>query len=380
MRLTEISIRALKSPEKGQVTHYDDSLPGFGVRVSQGGSKTFIVVYGPTRRRMTIGRFPLVSLSDARTEARRVMAEATLGKHRPKSVTFDSAKDEFLENSKRQNRHSTYRNYVRLLRHFAFGKTKLGDIAKQDVKRKLDRLIDRPAEHQHALVAIKGFFRFAVREGYLDYNPAEGLRAHQRSTARDRVLSPVELKAVLAASQGAAHPFGPIVELLALTGQRRGEIAALEWDWVDRTNRTITLPASLTKNKREHVFPYGDIIQAVLECLPRIDDSPYLFPASKHRWKDKEPTIFDSWSKSKALFDKLLPDLEPWTLHDLRRTFATTMASLSVPQIVVEKLLNHVSGGTQSPIAQVYNRHSYLEEMREAIKTYEVYLADLLKE
>lgn len=379
MRLTDISVRALKAPDKGQVTHYDDTLPGFGVRVSQGGSKTFIVVYGPTRRRMTIGRFPVVSLSDARTEAKRVVAEATLGKHRPKSVSFDTARDEFLENSKRKNRHSTYRNYVRLLRHFAFGKTKLVDIAKQDVKRKLDRLADRPAEHQHALVAIKGFFRFAVRDGYLDRNPAEGLRTHQRSTARDRVLSPPELKAVLGASESAAYPFGPIVELLILTGQRRGEIAALEWEWVDRTNRTITLPASLTKNKREHMFPYGDMVEAVLERLPRIDASPYLFPASKHRWKDKDPTIFDSWSKSKAALDKVLPDLEPWTLHDLRRTFATTLASLGVPQIVVEKLLNHVSGGTQSPIAQVYNRHSYLEEMREAISAYEAYLADLLK-
>ena len=55
------------------------------------------------------------------------------------------------------------------------------------------------------------------------------------------------------------------------------------------------------------------------------------------------------------------------------------MASLGIPQIVVEKLLNHVSGGTQSPIAQVYNRHSYLAEMREAIDTYESHLAKLLK-
>ena len=379
MRLTDISVRALRPPEKGQVTYADDTLPGFGVRVSQGGTKTFVVVHGPTRQRTTIGRFPIISLGEARAEAKRLLAEATLGKRRPKTVTFDQAKDEFLTASKRKNRPSTYRNYVRLIGHFAFGKMKLGDIGKQEIKRRLDRLIDRPAEHRHALVAIKGLFRFAVREGYLDHSPVEGFRPQQPSVSRDRVLSGPELKMIMVASRSFPYPFGAITELLIFTGQRRGEIAALEWKWIDEKERTITLPASLTKNKRDHVFPYGDMTQDVLVRLPRIDDSPFLFPASRHRWKDKEPTIFDSWSKAKREFGTLVPDLKGWTLHDLRRTFSTTMASLGVPQIVVEKLLNHVSGGTQSPIAQVYNRHSYLEEMRAAIRTYEDYLQKLLK-
>lgn len=71
--------------------------------------------------------------------------------------------------------------------------------------------------------------------------------------------------------------------------------------------------------------------------------------------------------------------MAPYRLHDLRQTVSTIMSALGVPQIVVEKLLNHVSGGTQSSIAQVYNRHSYLEEMREAIETYESHLEKLLK-
>ncbi|MBO6540292.1 MAG: site-specific integrase [Rhizobiaceae bacterium] len=380
MRLTDLSIRALTSPDKGQVTHYDDTLPGFGVRVSQGGTKTFIVVYGPTRRRMTIGRFPVVNLAEARSEAKRILAEATLGKHRPKSTTYEEAKRRYLAYCDQKNRPGTVSEYRRLLAHFAFGKTPLADIAKGDIRRKLDKLSDRPSEHDHAFTAAKVFFAWAVREDYLSHNPCEGLRPLRGITSRDRALNEAELISVMRAARSYAYPYGPIIELLILTGQRRGEIAALRWAWIDEDNRTITLPASLTKNKREHVFPYGSLMAGVLERLPRIDDSPYLFPASRERVRGQATTTFNGWSKARREFDRVMPDIAHWTLHDLRRSFATTMASLGVPQIVVEKLLNHVSGGTQSPIAQVYNRHSYLQEMREAIKTYEVYLADLLKE
>ena len=83
MRLTDVSVRALPLPEEGQKTHWDDTLQNFGCRVSQGGTKSFVVQHGPDRRLVTIGRFPVVSLADARAEAKRVLAELTLGKHRP---------------------------------------------------------------------------------------------------------------------------------------------------------------------------------------------------------------------------------------------------------------------------------------------------------
>ena len=90
-KLTDISIRAFKPPEQGQLTYWDKSLAGFGVRVSQGGAKTFVLVYGANRRRTSIGRFPAIKLSDARTEAKRLIAEHTLGRTRPSTVPFDEA-------------------------------------------------------------------------------------------------------------------------------------------------------------------------------------------------------------------------------------------------------------------------------------------------
>ena len=93
--------------------------------------------------------------------------------------------------------------------------------------------------------------------------------------------------------------------------------------------------------------------------------------------KGKPATVFNGFSKAKAAFDKECR-IKGWQLHDLRRTMSTYMAELQIPQIHVEKLLNHVSGGTQSPLAQVYNRYTYLDEMRAAVLKWEAYLDTLL--
>jgi len=360
-------------PEKGQKTYPDDILSGFGVRVSQGGTKTFVVMHGPTRERITIGRYPVLSLADARAEAKRVLAEKTLGKNRSKSVTYDDARDEFLR-EKSEKRPNTVRDYTRLLRRFPFGRTRLADIGRQDVKKKLDK-ITAPSERKHALVAIKTFFRWCVAAEYLEHSPCEGIKAPQTNGSRKRVLTPAELAEVLRAAHSCPYPFGPIVQLLVLTGQRRNEIAHLEWEWIDRVGRTITLPASLTKNKREHTFPFGDMVEAVFEALPF--QGKYLFPAAREHVRGKPTTVFNGWGKSKLSFDAKLDDVKPYTLHDLRRSMSTVMAQLNIPQLVVEKLLNHVSGGEQSPIAQVYNRHTYLPEMRDAVQKYDNHLKSI---
>jgi hypothetical protein len=131
VRLTEITIRNLAAPAAGQATYWDASLPGFGLRLSQGGARSFVVVHGETRTRRTIGRYPIISLADARNEARRLMAEITLGLNKPPTVTFQEALDEFLANSEKRNRPRTARDYRRLLtRHFLtpFGGKQLGDV------------------------------------------------------------------------------------------------------------------------------------------------------------------------------------------------------------------------------------------------------------
>lgn len=381
LHLTDLSVKALK-PVGRQATYWDDTLPGFGCRVSQRGTKSWVVMTGRERKLTTFARYPDIALKDARAEAKRILAEKTLGKRVAPSLAFEDVKARYLAACAEKNRPRTVADYTRLLKHFPF-KGKIGDIGKHHVVEKLNK-IEAPSERAHALVAVRAFFRWVEGNGYIEVTPCGGLKP-AKPGQRERALADNELRAVLAAARETPWPYGPIIQLLAFTGQRRGEIAALRWDWVDQKERTITLPGSVTKNKRAHTFPYGDLTAAVLDSIPQTGE--YLFPASRATWRQGKPTTtFNGWGKAKNAFDKTVAThwkeheakgpMQHWTPHDLRRTFSTNLAALGVPVHVTEKLLNHVSG-TISGVAAVYNRYSYMDEMREAIRRWEAKLSSI---
>ncbi len=373
--LTELTIRKLQPPATGQTTVWD-SVPGFGIRVSQGGAKTFIVLVGGGNRR-SIGRFPIISLSHARTEAKRILAERTLGKHRAKSIPYDEAQKLFLaECEQRVIRARTLSDYTRLLKkHFSLGRQQLSDITADDIGRRIDRIIDAPSERNHALVAVKVFLRWALKppRRYIAHNPCEGMVPIRRPSRR-RVLTDREVAAVYHTARQGEDSFSNIVALLILTGQRRGEIGALRREWINAKERTITLPASATKNGVEHTFPYGRAVASVLEWIPNEGDS--FFPPSRSHVRGKPTTTFNGWPKQKKAFDAAC-GVSDWTLHDLRRTFATNLAALGIAPHVVERLLNHATGSI-SGVAAIYSRFQYMDEMRDAIARWEERLAALL--
>jgi integrase len=374
VHLTDIGVKALRAPERGQITYIDSTLPGFGVRVSQGGKKTFVLVHGRRRDRTTIGRYPILSLSQARNEAKRLLAERTLGNHRPASITFDEAFNLFLSTyCAQRNKASTTKDYERLLRTRFLPKFRgqpLEDITPHSIAAIVDKLLQTPSEANYAFAVARLFFKWAVKRHYLSHTPMEGMSLPSRIRARDRVLSEPELVSVWRAADETGYPFGTITKLLILTGQRRGEIAALRWDYIDQKQKTITLPALLTKNNRQHTFPYGDMTARIFENVPYQDG--VLFPA-----RGNPEQIFSGWSKCKAALDKKCV-IAQWTLHDLRRTFATNLAALGTPVHVTEKLLNH-SSGTFGGIVSVYQRHSYMDEMRAAVSAWDSRLTALLK-
>ena len=244
---------------------------------------------------------------------------------------------------------------------------------RHDISQKLEKIQGITAEQNHAIVAAKIFFKWAVRNGYFDQSPCESFSPIKR-LPRERVLSDDELRAVFKTALEGSSTFSHIVALLVLTGQRRSEVAAIKWEWIDEAERTITLPASLTKNKRTHKFPYGGVVAEILERVPHQGD--YLFPAARDQVKGKPATVFNGWGKPKATFDDLC-NVSGWQLHDLRRTFATNLAALGVAPHVVERLLNHASG-TISGVAAIYNQFKYMDEMRAAIEIWEQRLNKLL--
>ena len=373
VNLTDLKVKTLPLPERGQVTYWDDSQSGFGVRVSQGGTKSFVLVHGVNRQRLTLGRYPTISLRQARDQAKKKQAQIILGMEQNRSISFKEAREIFLEDCRSKNKKTTVDYYrKRLDAHFRFGRKRLDEISRADIQSRIRRIRTSPSEQHHAFVAIRTFLNWALREQYIETSPIAAMKPPGAPKPRERVLSEAELLEVFSKSNQHPYPFGSIVSLLILTGMRRNEVASLEWDWINQDDRLITLPFTLTKNKRTHAQPYGNLVAEVLEQVPRA--SKYIFPSHSEKG-----TVFNGWGKSKARIDAELENVDPFTLHDLRRTFATSHAKIGTPIHVTEKLLNHVSG-TISGVAAVYNRHSYLDEMREAIDQYDDYLASLGRE
>jgi integrase len=383
VNLSDAGLRSLEAPSKGQRAYWDARLPSFGVRVSQGGAKSFVLNRGNTL--ITLGRFPVLSLSEARTEAKRLLAEFTLGRTQPQSMSYTEAVEAFMAEKLKSRRAKTTYEYQRMLSLLRFSEP-VGTITHASVLRQLGKVKSESA-YNHYLIALRIFFNWCISRRLRTDNPTLGLAAH-KSTPRARVLSDDELKSIwLACSlepatredavgvpQGAPlwnlpRAFATIVKLLILTGARRGEIAQLQSSCVDLENKTIKIPATVTKNGRDHTTPLPSLAASILTPLLGSCGS-FLFPA-------RGKTVpFNGWSKSKAALDEA-SGVTDWTLHDIRRTVATIHQRLGTPVHVVEKLLNHVSGSFAG-IVGVYQRHSYMDEMRDAVEKYERWLTGLL--
>lgn len=364
LALSDLKLRSLPTPEKGQKDYWDASLPGFGIRISQGGSKTFILNIDNARR--TIGRFGILSLAEARGEAKRILAERTLGRVRPQFITFQQARDEFLEEKRLTRRASTHHDLKRLLTLYMPFKGGLAEATHGEVTHRLNK-ITAPSEKNHAIAAVKNFFTWCVKRRYLTDNPTAGFSLQKRPS-RSRILTDDELKSIWDACGSLDLPasFRTIVRLLIVTGQRRGEIAALRSNYISHNQQTICLPSDLVKNHREHTFPTGDLCRSILPAAEGL-----LFPA---RGRPNKP--FNGWSKTKILLDELC-GVTGWVLHDLRRTFRTNLGKLGVAPHIAERLVNHVSARTD--MEEVYDLYKYMPEMRAAMGLWEAHLATILK-
>jgi integrase len=367
MRLTETSVRALKAPEVGVRVYVDDTLKGFGVRVSQAGAKSFVLSAGKSRDRVTIGRYPIMALAEARKIAGLIKAERAVGRNQTPKIAFGAALqlygEKHLAKLAPRSKKEIERLFTKRLTHL--NAKKLADITAHHITNVTDKISPSEGEHLHRY--CKTFFRWCVRRRLLQHSPIEGLELPSTWIPRERVLSDAELSTLWEATDAVGGHFGAIVKLLALTGQRRGEITALQAAYI--TDNSICLPKELTKNRRAHTFPISARCAAILRSnITKATTS--LFPA-----RGKPNQIFNGWSKSTAQLKAKVIELAPgtgtdWTLHDLRRTYATNLQRLGIRLEVIEALLNHVSG-TRAGIVGVYQRHHYADEMRDAVEKFE---------
>jgi integrase len=185
---------------------------------------------------------------------------------------------------------------------------------------------------------------------------------------RDRVLSDDELAAVLRTGMTLPDPYGSIVMFLALTGQRRSEVANMRWEELDLDKGLWTIPARRTKTRRSHVVHLTPQMVALLPL--RQEDQPLVFPSAQGK-------TYEYFSAMKKRHDAA-SGVTGWVLHDLRRTVATGMAALGVAPHVADKILNHQSGAI-SGIAAVYQRHEFMAERKAAIELWSRHVAKILR-
>jgi integrase len=216
-----------------------------------------------------------------------------------------------------------------------------------------------------SLARLSKFFAWAAGRRMVEKNPCAGLWRPDASPARDRVLTDAEVRWFWLACDSLGWPFGPLLKLLLLTGQRRDEVAGMTRAELFADGATWTLPGSRTKNKRAHIVPLSRAALDLIAGVPTIAGKPgFIFTTNGE-------THVSGWSKTKRRLDAKMAELAgetvpPWTIHDLRRTCAGGLQRLGVPLPVTERVLNHVSGSFGG-IVGVYQRHEYAEEKREAL-------------
>jgi integrase len=383
---SDLFLKRLKPNPSGQFQRFDKKTPGLGIRVSPGGTKAFVLCYRVARRnrRLALGRYPTMSLSEARERAREGLGqvargidpanEKSLARDTYQSSLFPTVLDDFIENyAKRKTR--SWRETDRILHQefvAVWRKLPITQITRHTMNSVLDAIVKRgtPSAANHAFAAIRRFFNWCVERGHLDHSPCIGMKAPSKVVSRDRVLKDEELAAIWLAAEKMGWPFGSLVQLLILTGQRRNEISGLCWQHLDLDQGLWTQPAEGNKSARVHVVPLSPLASQIIRSLPRVHDK-FVFPA---RGKDNPISGFSKWKRK---LDEL-SGVRNWTLHDLRRTAATGMAALSVPPHIVELVLNHQSG-TLGGIAGIYNRFQYLEERRQALERWSEHLDAVIR-
>ena len=343
---------------------WDQSLVGFGAR-RQRRHVHYLLRYrlNGHQRFHTIGRHGTWTPETARTEAKRLLG-LVASKIDPASERVRAAETlgaELARYLERKRPSIKPRTFTEVQRHLlvhakSLHNLRLGDIDRRTVALRLAEIETNsgPGARNRVRSSLSAFFAFAIREGLVDVNPVTGTGKADEGPSRDRTLSQAELMALLKTLDADPGPFADIVRMLVLTGQRREEIGALRWSEVDFERGLIVLSAERTKNKRLHELPMSTQVRAILERQSRKND--FVFG---RRWT--------SWSRHRAILGTRLNAMQPWRLHDLRRTAATMMAEIGVLPHIVEAVLNHVAGH-KGGIAGVYNRAKYTDDMRSALQ------------
>ena len=369
-KLTDASLRALQ-PGQSQVDYWCATVAGFGLRVSPGGRKTFMVRYrtGGRYRRVKLGVYPDLSLADARRRARQVVGEvasdrdpAQARREARLAPTFEDLANVYLDKHARVKKRSWQedRRVIQNELFPAWRAMRATEIRRRDIRALIEKIAERPAPimANRTQALIHKMFNFGIAYEFVEFNPCAQLERPARERPRERVLTDAEIRAFWSMLDQEPPDIAAAFRLRLITAQRGGEVHGMRWVDVDLEGGWWTIPGSVAKNGLAHRVPLSDLAMEVLvELRVRRTDkeasSPYVLA----------PSARDPKRRRRALASLGLRDFRG---HDLRRTAASRMASGGSSRLVIGKVLNHAEPG----VTAIYDRHTYDAEKREALQTW----------
>ena len=429
-KITKEAVDGLTLPPIGKREHlWDDTLKGFGVMVTSSGARSYIVQYrtggrGTPTRRYTIGKHgspwtpktardraaavleqvrrridPLDAERADRAETKAERERVEANKIVLDRLGFSKFAERFIDKYAKVEQPKSWKETQGVIRRDlkpAFNDKPLPEITDADIVELLDELGERSASAaRKAYSALSGIFRYACdkerRHMPKAKSPMLGISPPSKAGKRERTLTDAELRLVWMAAGGLGWPFGPIVRLLILTGQRRDEVAGLAWPEIDKEAAVWLLPGARSKNTQPNLVHLSAPALAIVKDLPTIKSKAQLL------FTTTGETAVSGFSKVKARLDTSMLDLmrreaieagateedadklkvEPWTLHDLRRTLATGCQRLGFVTEITEAVINHISG-SRAGIVGVYQTYKYADEKRLALDAWGQHVAAIV--
>lgn len=385
---TDLFYRKLR-PRKTLYEIQDDVISALWMRVSPKGKKTWNLryKYEGNSRRMTLGHYPFISLSEARSKSHAALSSREHG-HDPSRAARDAALarraaptfSDLLDEFERVELTGTLSGpeRLRIVKKdcSALMDRKAKDITRREIVLILDEVGTRaPVLRNRIQSVLNRVFGFATERGILEMNPVTRIR-HLPETSRSRVLSDAEIKALWNALESTETEIyiqtRLCIKAILLTGARPGEASGMRWDEI--SDGIWTLPAERTKTRTPVTRPVLPMLSEVLEKARQVSwVSPFVFASTR-----KADAPINPGATTKAILKhhaELGVEQPGYTAHDLRRTFRTRLAALGISEVVSEKLLGHSLGG----VLAIYNRHDYLPEKRQALALWENELKRILK-
>jgi integrase len=404
--LTKLLIEKTPPNEKRDVFLWDSRVPGFGVRLYPSGKRMYVFQYrskGRQQRRVAIGLHGPFTVETAREVAADLYEAVRKGgdpSGEQKTAagrapdTIEGVIDEFIQRymagKQRAPRYiaETRRNFDKHVLP-RWGGRDLRAITRRDVIELLDAVVDegKPVAANRTLAAVRKLFNWALQRGIIEATPVALVEMPGAEHERERTLAPDEIRAVWATAGVIGYPFGHFFRIALATGQRREEVARMRWADIDEGERTWTLSRDMTKAGRAHVVPLSPLALAILgeakaatRLLHGVPDNGKL---GTYVFTTRADRPISGYSKAKARLDRGViaarsaaerADLEPWTIHDLRRTVGTGLGKLGISRFIIARVLNHAD----RTVTGIYDRHEYLDEKRHALEGWGQYLENLI--